>query len=53
MHLGAYTYELDVFFGEIITISFEVLRRAGLDPVCDSALDPDMYSGLSLSGYYT
>lgn len=53
MHLGAYTYELDGLFWDIITFSFEVLRRDRLDPVCDSALDPDMCLRLSLSGYYT
>lgn len=53
MHLGAYTYELDGLFWDIITFSFEVLRRDRLDPACDSALDPDMCLRLSLSGYYT
>lgn len=43
MHLGAYTYELGGLFWDIITFSFEVLRRDRLDPVCDSALDPDVF----------
>lgn len=43
IHPGAYTYELGGLFWDIITFSFEVLRRDRLDPVCDSALDPDMF----------